>query len=320
MYKIRLESIGGFGANLVGKLLGQAGHEFLGKYARAFSSYGSEKRGSPVKSYIYYSDSKILTNTPVREPDLLGIFTPGQSETGGVLPTSDVVVNSPYTIDETRDNLKLPNCRLWVIDAIKYAKECHSRVNMVMLGAMAKASGFIPLEVCMDIVKANLVANGNISALQAGWDNVLTKEYNDDKYPFKDYKDTERYTEIGGINLSTGSTITNDLQGCREGVMPEYIREKCIDCGLCESTCPDMVFQFKDGVNLGMDLYHCKGCLRCVEICPTHALVETDEGKYTKNIGNIHLINKSFSFDKTGYSSLVEGDVYDAEGSTDKSI
>ena len=42
-YEIRLESIGGLGANLVGKLLGQLGAEYLELNAQSFASYGSEK-------------------------------------------------------------------------------------------------------------------------------------------------------------------------------------------------------------------------------------------------------------------------------------
>lgn len=51
-YEIRLESIGGLGANLCGKLLGELGASYLGLNASSFSSYGSEKRGSPVKAFI----------------------------------------------------------------------------------------------------------------------------------------------------------------------------------------------------------------------------------------------------------------------------
>ena len=52
-YEMRLESIGGLGANLCGKLLGELVAAYLGLGAAAFSSYGSEKRGSPVKKSIY---------------------------------------------------------------------------------------------------------------------------------------------------------------------------------------------------------------------------------------------------------------------------
>ena len=42
-YEIRLESIGGLGANLCGKLLGELGAEYLGLNSASFSEYGAEK-------------------------------------------------------------------------------------------------------------------------------------------------------------------------------------------------------------------------------------------------------------------------------------
>lgn len=44
-FEIRLESLGGLGANLCGKMLGELGVKYLGLNGSAFSSYGSEKRG-----------------------------------------------------------------------------------------------------------------------------------------------------------------------------------------------------------------------------------------------------------------------------------
>ena len=48
-YEIRLESIGGLGANLCGKMLGELGVKYLDVNSSNFSSYGSEKTGTPVK-------------------------------------------------------------------------------------------------------------------------------------------------------------------------------------------------------------------------------------------------------------------------------
>ena len=53
-YEIRLESIGGLGANLCGKMLGELGVKYLGLNSSSFSSYGSEKTGTPVKAFIRY--------------------------------------------------------------------------------------------------------------------------------------------------------------------------------------------------------------------------------------------------------------------------
>lgn len=48
-YEIRLESIGGLGANLAGKMLAETGALELGFNAANFSSYGSEKKAHPSK-------------------------------------------------------------------------------------------------------------------------------------------------------------------------------------------------------------------------------------------------------------------------------
>ena len=75
-YEIRLESIGGLGANLCGKMLGELGLKYLGLNSTNFSSYGSEKTGTPVKGFIRYckKENEIRVHYPVVCPDLLVIF------------------------------------------------------------------------------------------------------------------------------------------------------------------------------------------------------------------------------------------------------
>ena len=53
-YEIRLESIGGLGANLCGKMLGEIGVKYLDLNSTNFASYGSEKTGTPVKGFVRY--------------------------------------------------------------------------------------------------------------------------------------------------------------------------------------------------------------------------------------------------------------------------
>lgn len=54
-YEIRLESIGGLGANLCGKMIGELAVRYLNLNSAGFSSYGSEKTGTPVKGYIRFA-------------------------------------------------------------------------------------------------------------------------------------------------------------------------------------------------------------------------------------------------------------------------
>ncbi len=87
-------------------------------------------------------------------------------------------------------------------------------------------------------------------------------------------------TDTGNSELySTGNWVPTKL--C-------FVKENCINCGLCWPVCPDDAIIFDDQGNMiGIDLDHCKDCGLCVEACPAnknpdqakHALVFEDDYK-----------------------------------------
>ncbi len=180
-FEIRLESIGGLGANLCGKMLGELGALSLSLNSLSFSSYGSEKRGSPVKAYIRWcaEDKPLRINSPVTHPHILGIFHEGLIGTHpvleGVSTGTKIILNTPYTADAAAEKYGISIGELYCLDALSIAMECKSRVNMVMLGAIAKASGFIPADVveqlCRDTVgqKYPALIEANLSGLREGY-------------------------------------------------------------------------------------------------------------------------------------------------------
>src|ERR1700722_14448692 len=82
-FEIRLESIGGLGANLAGKMLAEAGGVGVGFSGVSFSSYGSEKKGSAVKAHIRFCDmdTRIRDTSPVERPHVVGVFHESLSKT-----------------------------------------------------------------------------------------------------------------------------------------------------------------------------------------------------------------------------------------------
>ena len=194
------------------------------------------------------------------------------------------------------------------LEAQKIAMETHSRINVVMLGAALKVMGIKNLESGEQICKDTLgkkypdALKNNLEGIRRGYEEVKRLEMKIERSGEEENCEKEKteqestpYPEwgyenapIGGINTRPGSTVVADLSPSRQGYIPVFIKERCINCGLCHSTCPDMVFQFAKGeykgkemmVNQGLDYYHCKGCLRCVDVCPVNALVQGVEAEH----------------------------------------
>lgn len=338
-YEIRLESIGGLGANLCGKLLGELGAAYLGLNAAAFSSYGSEKRGSPVKAFVRWSpaEQEILHNSPVEHPHLLVLFHEALSATlpvtAGLEEGSTIVVNTDAAPEAVRRRLRLHAGTVCCVDAQEIAMRCKSRVNMVLLGAIAKASGFIPLDAVKALVTDTLgkkypaMLEPNLAGLEQGFTSLRSEHFPPDgqyePVPYREPRSPWGYQNapLGGANPHLGSTVSNDLSPSREGYIPLFLPEKCIHCGLCDSTCPDMVFQFTPGefhgrpgvLNRGLDYHHCKGCMRCVDVCPTGALVAGKEREHPQKqwfVRNKDLIVDHLDFEPAGADPWVTSESY----------
>ena len=338
-FEMRLESIGGLGANICGKLLGELGAAYLGLNASAFSSYGSEKRGSPVKAYVRWSapDREILHNSPVEHPHILALFHEALAGklpvTAGVEESCAVVVNTDASPEEIRDRLKLHAGTVCSVDALGLALDSKSRVNMVILGAIAKASDFIPLDKVKAIVADTLgkkypaLLEQNLDGVERGYRALRVQHFPDDgKYeavPYQEPRSKWGYANapLGGVNPHFGNIVSNDLSASREGYVPLFLQEKCINCGLCDTTCPDMVFQFLPGeyrgkpamINSGLDYHHCKGCLRCVDVCPTGALVAGKEREHPDKqwfVRNKDLIVNRLEYEDVGANSWVTSEAY----------
>lgn len=346
-YEIRLESIGGLGANLCGKMLGELGVKYLDLNSVSFSSYGSEKTGTPVKGYIRYcaKETEIRIHSPIIHPDLLVIFHQALAQDEKVWAGCDE--NTEVIIALEGGWEKAPAIPVKVkagygVKAQKIAMETHSRINMVMLGAMARVMGFAPLtdigRICEDTLgkKYPDALKGNLEGVRRGHEEVFeivgsgAEEETADSVgkpaSLQKRKMDSREAECafmpkGGINPRYGSTVVADLSPSRQGYIPVFIKERCINCGFCDSTCPDMVFQFAKGeyngremmVNKGLDYYHCKGCLRCVDVCPVNALVKGLEAEHPDKkyfLPNQDLLRKPDYYIEAGPDGYITSESY----------
>jgi 2-oxoacid:acceptor oxidoreductase delta subunit (pyruvate/2-ketoisovalerate family) len=49
---------------------------------------------------------------------------------------------------------------------------------------------------------------------------------------------------------------------------PVWNQQKCIQCMICWTACPDSSIAIKEGKVVGIDYMHCKGCGICSVECP----------------------------------------------------
>lgn len=315
-YELRLESVGGLGANLAGQVLAQAmvlGQGFNGAH---FSSYGSEKKGSPVKSFVRLctAEKEVRSSSPVERPHLLAVFhqclLKVEGTLAGLYPDSVVVVNSADTVDEVRDKANLPSGTLGVVNALDIAVAENTRINTAIMGAIVRASGFMDAAVVKKAIVDSFrdrypkLVEPNLKTFDRGFNEIQIKEYPfDGKYqavPFQRFVPALGYANapMGGVIINPGNTAHKDLSASRQGIYPKYWRDRCIDCGLCTETCPDYVFVWDWGVDKkgqrarvlkGPNYQYCKGCLKCVEICPVEALTEECERPEFKFTGDVQL-------------------------------
>jgi pyruvate ferredoxin oxidoreductase gamma subunit len=303
-FEIRLESIGGLGANLAGKMLAESGVLGLGLNGSNFASYGSEKKGSPVKSFIRFCDAdvEIRAHSPIEEPHVVGVFHEALYKTidvvSGLTPEGIVLVNSTRDFNDVKTDLKLEYGTLAIVDALGISVEEKTKVNTAMLGAMFKICDFLNPDDMRNVIRKtfekkypNLV-EPNIRTFDRGYNEVQfktieTPEDVESRVFTRPVSPQGYETQVlGGVIPAQANSIFKDLSGSRSGFLPEFIQEECINCAQCDTVCPDYCFVWEAGEDKrgrkqmflkGIDYQYCKGCLKCVQACPTTALKDLRE-------------------------------------------
>jgi pyruvate ferredoxin oxidoreductase gamma subunit len=301
-YGIRLESIGGLGAHLAGQILAEAGVLGLGLNGSQFSSYGSEKKGTPVKSFIRFCspEKTVRTSSPVERPHVIAVFHEaliGREKVAlGLRQDGAIIVNTATSIEEIKERLGLPGGTVGVVDALGIAMGENSRVNTAMLGAVTRVIGFIDVEAVRKTLRETFgrrhphLLEANLRTFQRGYDEVDLKSFPiEGEWAADVARSQPAYGYLnapwGGMITAPANAVLKNLSASRQGVLPAVDLEKCVHCGLCDVVCPDYCIVWEAVVEngtgavyfRGIDYRYCKGCMKCVDACPTGALVEMRE-------------------------------------------
>lgn len=313
---IRMEAIGGQGAHSAGKIFAEAAVLGMGYTGNHFSSFGSEKKGTPVKSFVRFStEHKVIrTASYIEHPDVLVVYHESLLQTHpqclqGITAHTDLLINSTKSPEDIQFPEGFRVRKFATIDATTLALKYGCGLNAIMLGAM---TGFCP-EVKSDLLLENFLKffshlpkdlqKKNAEGFSAGVKK--TKEYIFDDsqanvppvqavLPKLGWENAP----LGGVIVNPGNTVLKDNSASRKGLAPRFIKDICFNCGYCDMVCPDFCFVWDVNPTLnpapslrGIDYQYCKGCQKCVQACPVQALVTVAEAELSDEEKALHLFS-----------------------------
>ncbi len=319
LFEIRIESIGGLGANLAGKMLAEAGVLGLGLNGSNYSSYGSEKKGSPVTTFIRFAppDMLIRDSSPIEQPNVVSVFHEAlfrtQNCTRGLRADGVLIVNTRKTPAEIRKLTGYQAGTVVCVDALGISIEEKTRINTAMLGTLCRIVDFLDTEVIKSGIRATFekkypaLVESNLRTFDRGFTeikvDVASSEVAAAQEPYRRPAPSLGFVTqpMGGVILNPGNSVLKDLSSSRQGFVPEFKAESCIHCAACDQVCPDFCFVWSPQTDShgrtfqflqGIDYQYCKGCLKCVEACPTDALAGLRE---TEGYADAHQTKHAFN-------------------------
>ena len=149
MYELRIHGRGGQGAVMAGAMLAAAMVR-EGKFVVAIPSFGFERRGAPVTSFLRFDEREIRQMTNIYRPDCVVCIDPTVARAvnifEGVKDHGVLVQAGAKALSE----LKVPGMigTVGLCDAVAIALEIFKRpiTNTIMLGAFARTTGLVTVE------------------------------------------------------------------------------------------------------------------------------------------------------------------------------
>lgn len=149
-----------------------------GKYATAFPSFGTERRGAPVRAFVRVDDKDIRERTQIYNPNCLLLTDPFFKKVAdiytGLKPDGILVLNSTEPSGERpHPNVKI----MGAVDATRISLEEIKRpsTNTCLAGAFAATTGWVSLEAILSVLEefwSGQALEGNKRCARRGYSEV----------------------------------------------------------------------------------------------------------------------------------------------------
>ncbi len=297
-------------------------------YVQGYFEYDSKKSGGVTVSNLRFSKDKIRKTYFVTNAKLVLVTKDSYLNEFDIISNirenGTLIINTIRTEDEVntllspfKKVLKDKNIKVYTINAYELARKCGlgNKISMIMASAILKVSDLFNYDKCISIVKDIVKKKFSVKSMEIVEANILgideannylkelilndeTSEFNLDTSSvykaishrkgnelkvsaFKDMEDgTIKHTNPNGRGLSD--------------IVPKWLSENCIQCGMCSLVCPHGVIRpflldkneyekapesIKEkcvpaiGVDehyfiIGISKENCTGCGVCINTCP----------------------------------------------------
>ncbi len=177
MQEIRFHGRGGQGAVTSAELLAQAAI-MEGKYARAFSSFGPERRGAPVAAFCRLDDGPIFLRSVIDNPDIVVVLDSSLFRAvnviAGLKDNGILIVNSanePHCF--TAGRLK----KVATVDATRIALDVLKQpiTNTILLGALLRVAEIVSMDSLISSINHRFnkdISGRNLEALERAYNEI----------------------------------------------------------------------------------------------------------------------------------------------------
>lgn len=180
--EIRLHGVGGQGAVLAAHIVSIAAF-YEGMFSRSFATFGTERRGSPVASFVMIGKKDEMTRSKVYKPDHVIVLDPHLPKfinvTDGIKERGTLTLNTTKSPKEVLDvtRPKVEQLKVGVVDATSIALEVLGRpiTNTIMLGAFTRVTGIVALKSMLKAIESRFegeLVEKNLNAAKLGYDKV----------------------------------------------------------------------------------------------------------------------------------------------------
>ncbi len=293
MYRIRFHGRGGQGVKTAGRILGTAFFN-EGFEVQDAPLYGAERRGAPMFAYVRAAHAAIFERGIITAPDLVVVAdetlvpVSAAGVLKGVSERSVLLLNTREDAETWTKRLNYPG-KLIAINASDVDDHAEAGyTGAICAGAAARLVGVISRAALEQAIRQEVAPLGpkvveeNVRRALAAYDSMAADEgciLEGAELAAKGYRSPEWVDlPLEGVGLAAPAihrpaTSVEVRTGLWRSMRPIIDYDRCHRCNwICGTFCPDNAISVRPDGYPEIDYEHCKGCLICVAVCPSHAI------------------------------------------------